>query len=89
MNPPLSLAAAERIERDGHTKRDAPGEVSHKIALIASIAVTSIVLSVKPQLTFRRSSGDFHLPPTLPSRQPAGHSAAFLQLRTEPPGSPA
>jgi len=37
-------------------------------------------LYVKPPLTFRSSNGSFQLPPTSPSRQPAGQGAVFLGL---------
>jgi len=46
-------------------------------------------LSVKPPLTFRRSSNDLRLPPTSPSRQPAGQDAAVLRRSIKLPDFPA
>jgi len=55
------------------------------------VRVTCLITepSVKPPLTFRKSSNDLQLPRTLPSRQPAGQGAAVLRRSIKSPDFPA
>jgi len=85
LSDPVRILVLDQPAASSAWWRDTAGGWSGKMHLEPDSLIVTCKLSVKPRSTFRRSSGDLHLPPTLPSRQPAGQGTAFLQLHAELP----